>query len=93
MVSAIVLMHIERDMINEVAEKLSEIDGVSEVYSVAGEYDLVTIIRVPNNDRLAEVVTEKMRAIRGITDTETLISFRVFSNHDLDAMFSIDQAF
>ena len=91
MVSAIVVMHIERDMINEVAEKLSEIDGVSEVYSVAGEYDLVSIIRVPNNDRLAEVVTEKMRAIEGITDTETLISFRVFSNHDLDGIFSVGE--
>ncbi len=93
MVSAIVLMHIERDLINMVAEKLSEIDGVSEVYSVAGEYDLVSIIRVPDNDRLAEVVTEKMRAIEGITDTETLISFRVFSNHDLDGMFSVGEQF
>ena len=89
MVSAIVLMHIERDKINAVAEQLADIDGVSEVYSVAGEYDLVSVIRVPNNDRLAEVVTEKMRGIEAITDTETLISFRVFSNHDLDGMFSV----
>ena len=88
MVSAIVLMHIERDRISEVAAKLSEIEGVSEVYSVAGEYDLVSIIRVPNNDRLAEVVTERMRKIEGILDTETLISFRVFSNHDLESIFS-----
>ena len=88
MVSAIVLMHIERDMISEVARKLSEIEGVSEVYSVAGEYDLVSIVRVPNNDRLAEVVTDRMRGIEGILDTETLISFRVFSNHDLESIFS-----
>ena len=88
MVSAIVLMHIERDMISDVAAKLAEIEGVSEVYSVAGEYDLVSIIRVPNNDRLAEVVTERMRKIEGILDTETLISFRVFSNHDLESIFS-----
>ena len=88
MVSAIVLMHIERDLISQVAGKLAEIEGVSEVYSVAGEYDLVSIIRVPNNERLAEVVTERMRKIEGILDTETLISFRVFSNHDLESIFS-----
>lgn len=89
MVSAIVLMRVERDLINEVATGLVQIDGVSEVYSVAGQYDLVSIVRVSNNEALAEVVTEKMLQIEGIIDSETLISFRVFSKHDLESMFSI----
>lgn len=89
MVSAIVLMRVERDLINEVANGLVQINGVSEVYSVAGQYDLVSIVRVSNNDALAEVVTEKMLQIEGIIDSETLISFRVFSKHDLESMFSI----
>lgn len=89
MVSALVLLKIARDKINEVAEALVDVKGISEVYSVAGRYDLVGIIRVPNNDALAEVVTERMRHIEGILDSETLITFRVFSKHDLESMFSI----
>ena len=89
MVSAIVLMKVERNLINDIAGALVEIDGVSEVYSVAGQIDLVCIIRVPTNERLAAVVTDHMLQIEGILDSETLISFRVFSQHDLESMFSI----
>ncbi|MCA9926220.1 MAG: Lrp/AsnC ligand binding domain-containing protein [Anaerolineales bacterium] len=89
MVSAIVLMNVERNLINDIANALVEIDGVSEVYSVAGRVDLVCVIRVPSNERLAAVVTEHMLQIEGIIDSETLISFRVFSQHDLESMFSI----
>ena len=89
MVSAIVLMKIERNRINEVAEKLIEIEGVSEVFSVAGQYDLVAMIRVANNLALAEVVTRQMLLVDGILDTETLISFKVYSRHDLERMFSV----
>lgn len=89
MVSALVLLNIERNRINEVAEALVAIRGVTEVYSVAGRYDLVTVIRVADNEALADVVTSKMLQIDGITSSETLISFRVFSRHDLESMFSI----
>lgn len=89
MVSALVLMTIERNLINEVAEKLLEIKGVSEVYSVAGQYDLVGVIRVSDNESLAEVVTEHMLQIEGIISSETLIAFRVYSKHDLERMFAI----
>ncbi len=89
MVSAIVLMHVERDRIKEVAETLAEVEGVSEVYSVAGRYDLVAIIRVRTNEELADLVTGQMLKVEGISDTETLISFRVYSRHDLEAAFSL----
>ena len=89
MVSSIVLMNIERGMISTVANLLTDIDGVSEVYSVAGQYDLVCVIRVQDNDKLAEVVTEKMLQVDGILETETLISFRVYSKHDLENMFTV----
>ena len=89
MVSGIVLLNTKRGQINSVAEELAQMDGVSEVFSVGGQYDLVTIIRVPDNDALAELVTEKMLHIEGITRSETLIAFRVFSRHDLESMFSI----
>lgn len=89
MVSAIVLLTVEREKINKVAEAIADVEGVSEVYSVAGRYDLAVIARVKTNDDLAKVVTERIRGIPGITSSETLISFRVYSRHDLERMFSI----
>lgn len=89
MVTAIVLLNTARDKVNAVADDLVTLNGVSEVHSVAGRYDLVAILRVANNDALAELVTEKIRPIEGITDSETLIGFRVYSKHDLDRLFSI----
>jgi len=89
MVTAMVLMEVERDRVNEVAEELVELDGLSEVYSVAGRYDLVAMIRVETNEAMAELVTGKMLKVEGILDSETLVSFRVFSQHDLEGMFSI----
>lgn len=89
MLSAIVLLTTERDKTNSVAQTLADVDGVSEVYSVAGRYDLAGIVRVKDNDALAEVVTEHIRNIPGITSSETLIAFRVYSRHDLERMFSI----
>lgn len=91
MVSAIVLLNVTRNKINAVAEKLAEMDGISEVFSVAGEYDLAAIIRVKDNDGLAELVTNRMLKIEGITKSETLIAFKVYSKHDLEAMFSIGE--
>jgi len=89
MVNAIVLLKVKRAMINEVANSLAALEGVSEVYSVGGRYDLVAILRVKDNDDLADLVTEHMHQIKGIADTETLIAFRAFSEHDLASMFSI----
>lgn len=89
MISAIVLLMVERDKINKVAEGIADIEGVSEVYSVAGRYDLAAVVRVKDNEDLARVVTERIRKVTGITSSETLIAFRVYSRHDLERMFSI----
>ena len=89
MVTAITVLNVERGKINEVAEQLVEIDGVSEVYSVGGRYDLIAIIRVKHNEDLANVVTEHIRKIDGIQKTETMLAFRAYSRHDLEEMFSI----
>lgn len=89
MVTAIVLISAKRDRINETAEKLVELDGVSEVYSVAGPYDLAAIIRVRENQQLADLVTGEMVKLDGIEDTMTLIAFKAYSRHDLERLFSI----
>jgi len=89
MVTAIILINTQRTRVNEVAEKLVEMTGVSEVYSVSGNYDLVAIIRVADNDALARLVTDKLRPLDGIDKTQTMLAFKAYSRHDLEAMFSV----
>jgi DNA-binding Lrp family transcriptional regulator len=89
MVTALVLLKVARDKVNSVAETLADMEGITEVYSVAGRYDLTVIIRVRDNDQLAELVTNHMLKVEGIQKSETLIAFRVYSRHDLEGMFSI----
>lgn len=89
MVTSIILINAERNKINEIAEQLQELEGISEVYSVSGNFDLVAIIRVRTNEDLADLVTKKMLTISGITKTETMLAFQAFSRHDLDAMFAV----
>lgn len=89
MVTAIVLVNCEKGMVGQAAQALADVEGISEVYSVAGRVDLVAMIRVKNNEDLAEIVTNKLQFITGIERTETLIAFQVYSKHDLESMFSI----
>lgn len=89
MVTAIVLINAARGQVSAVANTLAETQGISEVYSVGGRYDLVAVIRVPSNEAMAELVTVKLAGIKAIEHTETLIAFQSFSRHDLDAMFAI----
>lgn len=89
MVNAIVLLNVDSAKINRVAEQLVELDGVSEVYSVAGQYDLVVMIRARDDEQIASLVTEQLLQVEGLISSETLIAFRTFSRHDLDGMFSV----
>jgi len=89
MVTALVMLTVARGKVNVVAETLADIEGITEVYSLAGRYDLAVIIRVKDNDQLAELVTNHMLKVEGILTSETLVAFRVHSRHDLESMFSI----
>ena len=89
MVTAIVLLKVRRNLVNDIAGELSSIEGISEVYSVSGQYDLVAMNRTVDNDAMADVVTRKMLQIEGINSSETMLSFRCYSQHDLEGMFSI----
>jgi DNA-binding Lrp family transcriptional regulator len=90
MVNAIILLNVKRSLINETAETLAAIQGVSEVFSVSGEFDLVAVLRVPTNDALSELVTNRLLKLDAILKTTTMLAFRAYSKHDLEAMFSID---
>ena len=89
MLTAFVLINAEPRRIADLAEELADVEGVSEVYSVSGGPDIVAVVRVRDHDDLAEVVTRRMSRLEGIVETTTLLAFRAYSRHDLEAMFSL----
>ena len=89
MITAIVLISAEPGTARGIAEKLLEIDAVTEAYSVAGEYDLVAIVRVREHEMLSDVVSEKIARLPGIIATQTLIAFRAYSRRDLGLLWDI----
>lgn len=89
MITAIVMIATEADKIPEVAEAVAELDGVSEVYSVAGDVDLIAIVRVREFEAIADVIAGRLSKVPGVVSTDTHIAFRAYSRHDLEATFSI----
>jgi DNA-binding Lrp family transcriptional regulator len=88
---AIVLIAAERTALPTLGGILADVEGVGEAYSVTGDWDFVAIVRVPQHERLAEVVTNRIGQLEGVTRTQTMVAFEVFSRHDLEALFSIGQ--
>lgn len=91
MTHAIVLIEAERDALSTLGGALADIDGVAEAYSVTGEWDFVAVVRVPDHEQLAEVVTGQITALPGVSRTQTLVAFQAFSKHDLEALFSLGE--
>ena len=89
MTTAVVLIEAERDAMSTLGGALADIEGVAEAYSVTGEWDFVAIVRVPRHETLADVVTGELLKLPGVARTQTMVAFEVFSQHDLEALFSI----
>lgn len=89
MLSAFVLIDAEPSRIADLAEELTEVEGVAEVYSVAGDADLVAIVRVRHQEQLADVVTRHIAALPGIESTRTWVAFKAYSRHDLESMWDL----
>ncbi len=89
MITAIVLIDCATDSIPEVAQSLANLDGVSEVYSVAGHVDLIAIVRVRAFDQVADVIAGGISKVEGVLNTESHIAFRAYSRHDLEEAFAI----
>jgi DNA-binding Lrp family transcriptional regulator len=89
MVTAICLIQAKREMVEETAQQLVKLEGVTEVYSVAGQYDLVAILRTPANEDMADLITGSMLRLVGIERTTTLLAFKSYSEYDLDRMFGV----
>lgn len=89
MVNAIILINCTRTNIEKVGQEIAAIEGISEVFSVAGRVDLVAMIRVKTNEELADVVAKRLAVVEGIEATETLIAFQVYSRELLEAGFAL----
>ncbi len=88
MVTAVVLVTTESERVAEAAQSMLKVEGVTEVYSVTGPYDLVVMVRIPDFERLAQIVPEKLAQVPGVARTETMVAFRTYSDYDLDRMWS-----
>jgi DNA-binding Lrp family transcriptional regulator len=88
-ITAIVFVQADVARIPEVAQQIAELDGVSEVYSVTGDIDLIAMVRVREHEEIATVVADRLNKVPGVLATETHIAFRAYSRHDLEAAFSL----
>jgi DNA-binding Lrp family transcriptional regulator len=91
MTHAVVLIEAERDALSTLGGALADIDGVAEAYSVTGEWDFVAIVRVPDHEQLADVVTGHITTLSGVSRTQTMVAFQAYSRHDLEALFSVGE--
>jgi DNA-binding Lrp family transcriptional regulator len=89
MITTIVMVSVETARIPEVAQQIADLDGVSEVYSVAGDVDLIAVVRVRDFEQIAEVVAGRLSKVPGVLHTDTHVAFRAYSRHDLDAAFAL----
>jgi DNA-binding Lrp family transcriptional regulator len=88
-ITAIVFIQADVSRLSEIAESIADISGVSEVYSVTGDLDLLAMVRVRNHDEISDVVADQLNKVDGVLSTQTQIAFRTFSHHDLEEAFSI----
>ena len=91
MTHAIVLIQAERSALSTLGGELADIEGVAEAYSVTGDWDFVAILRLREQERLAQVVTGKISQLAGVSRTQTMVAFEVYSKHDLEALFSVGE--
>ena len=89
MTHAIVLIQAERNALAALGGQLADVPGVAEAYSVTGEWDFAAVLRLKAHDDLVPVITERLARLTGITKTQTLVAFEVFSKHDLEALFDV----
>ena len=89
MITAIVMVHTAADRIPETAQAIADLEGVSEVYSCAGDVDLIAVVKVAEHDQLADVIAGRLSKIEGVQRTDTHIAFRSYSRADTEATFSV----
>lgn len=89
MITALVEIDVERGQVVVTAQKLVDVEGVSEVWSVTGDHDLVALLKLREYDQLAEVVTGSIDTMPEIHRTKTMLAFKVYSKQELEEAWNI----
>lgn len=89
MITALVLLSCDVHAIPETAQAIADLDGISEVYSVTGDRELVALVRVRTHEEIADIVTGGIAKVRGVTGTHTMVAFRAYSSHDLERLWGV----
>lgn len=89
MITAIVLCHVDVHAIPETAQQIADLQHVSEVYSVTGDWELVAMVRVQHHEEIADVVTGEIAKVAGVTGTHTMIAFRAYASSDLERLWGV----
>src|SRR5438067_12224318 len=89
MITAVVLITAEKGALPKLGEALAAVEGVSEVYSVTGEFDFIAMVRAREHEELADIVTRRIGQVPGVERTMTHVAFKMYSRHDLEAVFAI----
>ncbi len=90
MPTAIVLLKIEHKKITGTAEKVLEIQCVTDVYSISGKHDLLVMIRCDSIDMIETVITDELLKIDGIVDSETMFAFRSYDKREGGKAIQVD---
>ncbi len=88
MITAVVLITAERGAIPKLGEELAAVPGVSEVYSVTGDFDFIAMVRAREHEELADIVTRRIAQVAGVARTQTHVAFKAYSKHDLETLFA-----
>lgn len=78
MKAAFVLVKCHLGKLEEVANALMEIEGVSEVHSITGAWDLIVKLYAEEYDAFGDLIPDLVQKVPGVRDTETLLAFRAF---------------
>jgi DNA-binding Lrp family transcriptional regulator len=89
MLTAVILVRSTRPGLATLGPRLADVPGVTEVYTVTGDWDFVAIVRVRQHEELASVVTRELAGLEGIERTQSMVAFQQHSRHDLEAMFDL----
>jgi DNA-binding Lrp family transcriptional regulator len=90
-ITAFVMVHAAADSIPETAQAIADLDGVADVYSCAGDVDLIAVVRVREHEQLADVIAGRLSKVPGVQQTDTHIAFRSYSRRDVEESFSVGQ--
>ena len=83
MITALVLIKVEKGKIQDVASTLGQFEEVKEVFSVTGEYDLVAKVQVKEYENMSDIVTDNFQNIDEIVSTRTMMAFKTYKFMDL----------